>query len=177
MSAFGADFSGAILRGVDTAGFSTAAPPLVTVADFTTDLLGAIAEHRAWMQTDGAAGRQLSLVGQRLPYHDFSGLELDGADFASCDLRGCSFARTSLLLASFARANLTGADFQSARLAGVRFSKADLRWADLRQAVPGRLPIYLGNGRFSGRHLATDFTGAKLDAAKLDGFDLAACRR
>jgi uncharacterized protein YjbI with pentapeptide repeats len=104
-------------------------------------------------------------------------MELDGADFAGCDLRGCSFARASLLLASFSRANLTGASFQAARIAGVRFNEADLRWADLQQAVPGQLPIYLGNGRFSGRHFATDFTDARLEAAKLDGFDLNACRR
>jgi uncharacterized protein YjbI with pentapeptide repeats len=177
VAAFGTDFAGAILRGVDTAGFSKAPPPLIASAHFAADLTAAIAQHRAWMQTDGAGGQQLNLAGQRLPYHDFSGLELDGADFSGCDLRGCSFDRASLLLASFTRTNLTGASFQAARIAGVRFNEADLRWADLQEAVPGELPIYLGNGRFSGRHLATDFTAARLESARLDGFDLAAFRR
>jgi uncharacterized protein YjbI with pentapeptide repeats len=129
------------------------------------------------MQSGGAAGHQLSLAGQRFPYHDFSGLELDGADLGDCDLRGCRFNRASLVLANLSRANLAGADFAGARIAGCRLIGANLRWAVFTDAVPGRLRIYSGDGSFSGRWQATDLTGAALDAARLEGFDLAACLR
>jgi len=87
-------------------------------------------QHRAWLESNGAAGQQA----------DLSRADLSGADLTDTNLRHAVLHKTvlkgaDLLLTDFQGASLLQADLQGANLLGVKFRDADLQGATLEDAT------------------------------------------
>ncbi|MEW6597246.1 MAG: pentapeptide repeat-containing protein [Pseudomonadota bacterium] len=139
--------------------------PPTTATAALEDIAARVADHRAWIDSAGAAGVPLDLrhadlrpaadafcyakltaarLGRVIGIDlDFCGAELQGADFSGADLRGARFRDADLRGANFKAANLVRADFRNACLT----------------------PLVL----LDGRSRAVRFDGAQLRYARFDG--------
>jgi len=124
----GSDFSGARIQGADFSQSADArevltewARSVVTMQQKLSheELASAVAQHEAWLRSDGKAGERLVLRSA-----DISHARLDGRDLSGSDLR-----QSRLDFVSLKNARLIAAD-----LRGCSFSSADLSNADMRQA-------------------------------------------
>jgi hypothetical protein len=120
-------------------------PPPPPAAD-PPDMTARLADHAAWLASDGVAGRRLEAPAENLAE----------VSMPVSDLRRADFTRAIL-----ARANLAGADLTGAVLRGADLSGADLTSARLTDAV-------LTGARLDGAALA----GAEDAAAKADLFEV-----
>jgi uncharacterized protein YjbI with pentapeptide repeats len=121
-------------------------------------LQGVLAEHRAWVDSDGRSGTKADLSYAQLPgvslwsadlrEADLSHANLQGADMAHARLRGANLRHAKMEAASLWQANLRGADLSYAGLQRAKLDHADLSDANLSNA---------------------DLTGASLWGAQLSG--------
>ena len=113
-----------------------------------------IADHQAWLKSDGQEGvragldetdlrraklmdcdlSDLSATGADLRKADLTRAKLRGADLRDADLRRATLYRADLRGADLRRANLEGASLRHAELEGARLRRAQLAHSDLRYA-------------------------------------------
>lgn len=95
-----------------------------------------LADHKAWLETEGRAGERAILLGANLCGADLRDADLHcadlrGADLRSADLRGVDLCDADLRGADLCRANLGNADLRGADLRGANLHRANLCGADL----------------------------------------------
>jgi hypothetical protein len=96
---------------------------------------------------------------------NFAGAQLQSATFRGANLQGVNFQAADARGAIFEAANLTGAAFSGALAQGASFRRAQLQGVSFRQAL-------LLSAHFeSACVVATDFTGANLEWAWVEGVD------
>jgi len=88
-----------------------------------------LADHLAWLESEGKVGARADLCGANLV-----GLDLSGANLRCADLSGANLAYSSLADADLGASDLTGANLQDADLRGADLRRAYLDGADLRRA-------------------------------------------
>lgn len=125
----GGEFTGAKLMGADFSRCEEAESALpgwaLSMVALTrridqADLARAIADHKAWLDSDGQQGKRLAL--RRM---DLFEARLDGVNLSGCDIRGSRLDRASL----------RGARLVASDLRGASLIAADLRDADLREVL------------------------------------------
>ncbi len=120
------------------------------------DLSAVVAEHGAWLQSNGAAGKRAT----------FTGLDLAGANLAGAILANATFREVDLSDACLAEARLDGSDFRYAKMEATDLGGANLGVAALRHA---KLRLSnMENAVLRG----SDLSGATLTGARLAGADL-----
>jgi len=120
------------------------------------DLSAVVADHMAWLQSNGAEGKRAA----------FTGMDLAGADLADAILANATFREVNLSDACLAGARLDGSDFRYAILEAADLGGANLGVAALRHA---KLRLCnLENAVLRG----ADLSGAILTGARLAGADV-----
>ena len=120
------------------------------------DLSAVVADHMAWLQSNGAEGKRAT----------FTGMDLAGADLADAILANATFREVNLSDACLAGARLDGSDFRYAILEAADLGGANLGVAALRHA---KLRLCnLENAVLRG----ADLSGAILTGARLAGADV-----
>jgi hypothetical protein len=121
-------------------------------------LQGVLAEHRAWMDSDGRSGTKADLSYAQLP----------GVSLWSADLREADLSHANLQGADMAHARLRGANLRHAKMEAASLWQANLRSADLSYA--GLQRAKLDHADLSDANLSNaDLTGASLWGAQLSG--------
>lgn len=106
----------------------------------------ALAAHKEWVETSGAAGKKAvlagakhegaELVGVNLRYADLEGANLKEADLLLADLRDSCLARANLQEACLVGANLEGANLEEAQLeSAMGLVPRQLAGANVRDAI------------------------------------------
>jgi uncharacterized protein YjbI with pentapeptide repeats len=123
------------------------------------DLLqGVLADHRAWLDSDGQSGKKADLS-----YAQLQGLSLWSADLREADLSYASLRGANLDHARLRGANLAHANMEAASLWQANLQNADLGYAGLQKAK-------LDHADLSDANLNNaDLTGASLWGARLSG--------
>lgn len=117
-----------------------------------------LADHNAWLATDGKAGCRADLRGACL-----DGAKLVKANLRKADLEGATLTGVDLEGANLTGARLTGANLTAAFLKGANLTRADLGGANLTSA-------WLGHANLTEvRMLGTNLTDARLWLANLTG--------
>lgn len=118
------DLGAGMADAIEAAGGAVARP-------ITAELLdGLVADHAAWIASDGARGKRARL----------RGLNLSGANLAHADLSGADLAETNLACADLSGAKLICTDLRGANLSRATIDKADFRGAMLDGAF-GFMPV------------------------------------
>jgi hypothetical protein len=121
-------------------------------------LQGVLAEHRAWLDTDGQSGKKA----------DLSYAQLQGLSLWSADLREANLSYANLQGADLAHARLRAANLRHAKMEAASLWQANLRGADLSYA--GLQRAKLDHADLSDANLSNaDLTGASLWGAQLSG--------
>lgn len=111
------DLGAGMADAIEAAGGAVARP-------ITAELLqGMVADHAAWIASDGTRGnraqlRGLNLAGAKLAHADLSGADLAETNLAGADLSGAKLICTDLRGANLSRASIDKADFRGAMLDG-----------------------------------------------------------
>ena len=117
-----------------------------------------LAEHRAWLDSDGQSGEKA----------DLSHAQLEGLSLWSADLREADLSFASLQGADMDHARLRGANLRHVRMEGASLWQANLRDAGLSYA--GLQRAKLDHADLSDANLHnSDLTGASLWGAQLSG--------
>jgi hypothetical protein len=129
------------------------------VREMPPDLLQRVlADHRAWLDSDGKSGKKA----------DLSHAQLQGLSLWRADLREADLSYASLQGADLDHARLRGANLRHASMEGASLWQANLRDADLSYA--GLQRAKLDHADLSGAKLHNaDLTGASLWGAQLAG--------
>ena len=115
-----------------------------------------LADHRAWLDSDGQSGKKA----------DLSHAQLQGLSLWSADLREADLSYASLQGANLDHARLRGANLRHAKMEAASLWQANLRDADL--SYTGLQRAKLDHADLSGANLLhADLTGASLWGAQL----------
>ncbi len=88
------------------------------------EIFSLLAQHKEWVESQGAAGKRLELSDV-----NFSGKDLAGVNLRNALLHDANFSGSELLLADLRGATLVQADFRGANLLGTEFQGANLQGA------------------------------------------------
>jgi uncharacterized protein YjbI with pentapeptide repeats len=131
-------------------------------------LIAALPANRLYVDTCGAQGARIEMVGANLWGANLRGADLRGVYLSGANLWGANLEGANLRGANLRGANLWGANLWGANLEGANLRGANLRGANLANAD-------LAGANLSGANLADAYlSGANLRCAKLEGADLRA---
>ncbi len=131
-----------------------------------------LAEHTAWLASNGQEGKRACFAQKKLQAVDFRKANLKNADFRHSDLCNANFEAATLEWADFRYAQLIAANLDHANATGIRLRHADCSLASLKKTI--LQDADLTGSIFKGAHLAyTDLTGSNLMEADFREVDLA----
>ena len=134
-----------------------------------------LAEHTAWLASNGREGKRACFAKKKLQAVDFGKTNLKNADFRYSDLSNANFEASILEWADFRYAQLVAANLDYAKAMGIRLRHANCSLSSLRQTV--LQDADLTGSIFKGAHLAdTDLTGSNLMETDFREVDLATVR-
>ncbi len=148
-------------------------------------LHGILADHDAWLRSDGDDGTRANLAETDLADADLSGCNLTRAILTGADLSGADLCHTLLDHAQLDRADLSGAELCNASLVGAGLTWANLSGADLTDADLSRATLSdadltrarLVRANFTNAEMdGADLVDADIDGAVMDGADLSGAR-
>jgi uncharacterized protein YjbI with pentapeptide repeats len=152
------DFSGAIIGGSmgDRLDMLVMKGPAFRKLD-DEEIEQMLADHAAWVKSQGVDGMRADFSCADLTDVDFSGRNLCLADFSGALLSGARLHAARLIAADFRTANLTRADLSEADLRGANFAGTHRRDADFTNARTGLIPgLALTTRGLSERGLAAE---------------------
>lgn len=126
----------------------------------------AAADHHAWTESNGKAGRRLDLDLVAIPAASIPGLSLVGARLRRCQIDGGNWRGVNLQMADLSYAHLLGVDLTGANAQGTNFRRANLKGSKL---VDVNCDAFILAG---GRRWPTNFDGVDLGQAEVRGASL-----
>jgi uncharacterized protein YjbI with pentapeptide repeats len=138
---------------------AVAAPKPPSINFVEQELFSLLAQHKEWVESEGARGARLELSEL-----NFEGKDLAGVNLRDAVLHHANFRRAELLLADMRGAHLVQSDFRESNLLGADFTGANLQGARF-GASSGLATRKLGGANLLGAELPEsllDFDGVKI---------------
>ena len=135
-------------------------PPSINFVE--QELFSLLAQHKEWVESEGARGARLELSEL-----NFEGKDLAGVNLRDAVLHHANFRRAELLLADMRGAHLVQCDFRESNLLGADFTGANLQGARF-GASSGLATRKLGGANLLGAELPEsllDFDGVRIATA------------
>lgn len=130
-----------------------------------------IKDHELWLDSDGAKGKLLHMIGEDADAIDFSHRDLKFAVFRDMDLSHKNFNGTTLDNASFINVNLSGASFDIASAEDASFTYSNLHKTSWKSACLQKC-MFKDCALIESSFRYADLRGANFMASTLDGVDL-----